>query len=80
MFVSIFISRLWQVPYCVPVLKTSQRWVQVEEHHSVIYDTESRVISFYYYYLFIFCLKTVLVNAKESDLNRVLSKLLDARS
>ena len=54
MFVSIFISRLWQVPYCVPVLKTSQRWGQVEEHHSVIYDTESRVISFYYYYLFIF--------------------------
>ena len=54
----------------MPVLKTSRRWGQVGEHHGVIYDTKSRVVSLYYYYLFAFlCLKTILVNAKESDLN-----------
>jgi len=53
-FVPIFRSRLWQVPYCVPVLKMSRRWGQVGEHHGVIYDIKNRVVSLPYYYLFVF--------------------------
>ena len=61
-FVSIFKSRLCQLPYCMHALKTSGRWGQVGEQHGVIYDKKSRVVSldnhypivfFFYYYYFL---------------------------
>ena len=39
-FVSIFKSRLCQLPYGMRALKTSRRWGQVGELHGVIYDNE----------------------------------------
>lgn len=72
-FVSIFKSRLCQLPYCMHALKTSGRWGQVGEQHGVIYDKKSRVVSLdnhypiVFFFLLLLFLKTIFVNGKGSD-------------